>query len=92
MELFERMVVRAQGVRRPGSAALDLCYLAAGRFDGFWEEGLHPWDTAGGTIIVREAGGKITTFEGETFTPYKNSILAANPLLHEAMLPLVGPY
>jgi myo-inositol-1(or 4)-monophosphatase len=91
MELFERMVVRAQGVRRPGSAALDLCYLAAGRFDGFWEEGLHPWDTAGGAIIVHEAGGKVTTFAGEPFSPYKSSIVAANPLLHKTMLSLLGP-
>jgi myo-inositol-1(or 4)-monophosphatase len=91
MERFTRMVVRAQGVRRPGSAALDLCYLAAGRFDGFWEEGLHPWDTAGGAIIVREAGGKVTTFEGEAFSPYQKSIVAANPLIHDDLLSLLGP-
>lgn len=90
MDLFTRMVIRAQGVRRPGSAALDLCYLAAGRFDGFWEEGLHPWDTAGGAIIVREAGGAVTTFEGEVFSPYMNSIVAANPQIHEAMLSILS--
>ncbi len=86
MELFEKMIVRAQGVRRPGSAAIDLCYVAAGMFDGFWEERLKPWDTAGGVVIVREAGGLVTTYEGDPFTPDMKSIVAANPHIHEAML------
>jgi myo-inositol-1(or 4)-monophosphatase len=86
MELFEKMIVLAQGVRRPGSAALDLCYVAAGRFDGFWEEGLKPWDTAAGVVIVKEAGGTLTTFEGEPYNPYLKSIVAANPLIHGAMI------
>jgi len=86
MELFKKMLVRAQGVRRPGSAVIDLCYVAAGMFDGFWEEGLKPWDTAAGAIIVSEAGGKVTNYEGDPFTPHLKSIVAANPLIHEAML------
>lgn len=83
---FEKMLLRAQGVRRPGSAAIDLCCVAAGRFDGFWEVGLKPWDTAAGILIVEEAGGRVTTLNGERFTPYAGSILAANPSLHGEML------
>jgi myo-inositol-1(or 4)-monophosphatase len=80
------MLVRAQGVRRPGSAALDLCYVASGIFDGFWEERLHPWDTAAGIVIVKEAGGIVTTFENGPYTPYHSSIVAANPFIHKAMI------
>ena len=86
MELFTKMIVRAQGVRRPGSAAIDLCYVASGRFDGFWEEGLKPWDTAAGMVIVNEAGGKVTTYEGKAYSPYLKSIVAANPYIHDAMI------
>jgi myo-inositol-1(or 4)-monophosphatase len=86
VELFKKMIVLAQGVRRPGSAAIDLCYVASGRFDGFWEEGLKPWDTAAGSIIVKEAGGKVTNYEGEVYTPYQENIVAANPLVFESML------
>jgi myo-inositol-1(or 4)-monophosphatase len=86
MDLFTRMVVRAQGVRRPGSAALDLCYLAAGRLDAFWESGLKPWDTAAGAVIVKEAGGAISTFEGAPFSPYADTLVASNGPLHQAML------
>ena len=84
--IFREIIIRAQGVRRPGSAALDLCYVAAGRFDGFWEEGLKPWDTAAGMVIVNEAGGKLTTFEGEPYSPYMKSIVATNPFIHDAMI------
>src|SRR5439155_21581857 len=61
---FEGFLPRAQGVRRDGSAALNLCYLACGRFDGFWEPRLHPWDVAAGSLIVEEAGGRITDYRG----------------------------
>jgi len=81
LERFARVIVKAQGIRRPGSAALDLCYVACGRMDGFWEEGLHPWDTAAGAVILSEAGGVLSTFEGSRYTPYKDSIVAANPEL-----------
>jgi myo-inositol-1(or 4)-monophosphatase len=89
MELFQKMVIRTQGVRRPGAATLDLAYVAAGRLDGFWEEGLKPWDTAAGTIIVREAGGTLSTFEGWPYSPYRKSIVAANPLIHEKMVKVI---
>ncbi|MGH7731719.1 MAG: inositol monophosphatase family protein, partial [Candidatus Eiseniibacteriota bacterium] len=65
LPLFEAFLVRAQAVRRDGSAALNLCYLAAGRFDGFWEDDLSPWDMAAGVLIVREAGGLVTGYEGD---------------------------
>lgn len=84
--LFEKMVLLAQGVRRPGAAALDLCYVASGRMDGFWEEGLHPWDTAAGILLVNEAGGITTTYEGQPYTPYQDTLVAANPLIHARMV------
>ena len=86
MECFQKMLVRAQGVRRPGSAAMDLCYVASGVFDGFWEQRLHPWDTAAGEVIVEEAGGIVTTFENDSYTPHDPSIIAANPFIHTAMV------
>lgn len=89
LELFEKMVFIAQGIRRPGSAALDLCYVAAGRLDGFWEQGLNPWDTAAGSVIVEEAGGKVTTFEGALYSPYVKSIVAANPFIYDAMTEVI---
>lgn len=83
---FKKMITLAQGVRRPGSAALDLCYVAAGRVDGYWEERLYPWDTAAGTIIVTEAGGKLSDYEGNAYSPYSRTIVASNALIHDAML------
>jgi myo-inositol-1(or 4)-monophosphatase len=82
MAHFEKMLVHTQGVRRPGSAAIDLAYVAAGRLDGFWENGLHPWDMAAGALIVSEAGGKLSTMAGKPFNPYSESIVASNPHLH----------
>ncbi len=90
LALFKEMLVRAEGVRRPGSAAIDMCYVAAGRFDGFWEQNLSPWDTAAGTIIVQEAGGKVSTYAGEPYTPYLNSVVAANPHIHDEMVTVLG--
>jgi myo-inositol-1(or 4)-monophosphatase len=90
IELFGKMIVRAQGVRRPGSAAIDLCYVAAGRLDGFWEQDLNPWDTAAGIVIVEEAGGKLTTFEGKPYSPYQKTIVAANPFIHGEMLKVLS--
>jgi myo-inositol-1(or 4)-monophosphatase len=86
LERFARVLVKAQGVRRPGSAALDLCYVACGRMDGFWEEGLHPWDTAAGIVILSEAGGLLATYEGDRYNPYQDSIVAANPELMGVVL------
>lgn len=83
---FEKLILRSRGVRRPGSAAVDLCYVAAGRFDGFWEERLHPWDTAAGALLVEEAGGAVTSFEGRPYNPWDKSIAAGNPLIHREVL------
>jgi myo-inositol-1(or 4)-monophosphatase len=73
-------------VRRFGSASLDLCYVAAGRFDGFWEWKLQPWDTAAGWLIVQEAGGRVSDFSGTAFDPWGSQILATNGRIHEAAL------
>lgn len=80
---FKEFLFNAQAVRRPGSAALDLCYVAAGRLDGFWELNLAPWDVTAGTCIVREAGGKVTNFNSEDFTPEIKNIVASNNIIHE---------
>jgi len=79
-------ITRAQDVRRAGAAALDLCYVACGRFDGFWEWRLQPWDTAAGALIVREAGGRVSDFRGEGFDLYGEQTLASNGFLHAAMI------
>ncbi|HEX3035689.1 MAG TPA: inositol monophosphatase family protein [Thermodesulfobacteriota bacterium] len=83
---FANFIRRARAVRRDGSAALDLCYVACGRFDGFWELGLNPWDTAAGYLIVKEAGGKVTDFSGNEFDVYGEEILATNGIVHEEMI------
>ncbi len=83
--LFARMSKKAQGIRRPGSAAMDLCWLASGRLDGFWELYLHPWDTAAGLIIVEEAGGKVTQFDGSAYDITSDEILASNDKLHRQL-------
>ena len=84
--LFDKMTTASQGIRRLGSAALDLCYIAAGRFDGYWEFGLKPWDTAAGVLIVTEAGGKVTTLDGGPFHFMDSGeILASNGKIHEEM-------
>ncbi|MFO7986260.1 MAG: inositol monophosphatase family protein, partial [Desulfatiglandaceae bacterium] len=90
MTLFERFLVRAQGIRRLGTAALDMCYVAAGRMDGFWEQDLKPWDTAAGDIMVREAVGRITTFSGAAYTPYEKTVVASNGLIHEDMVAVLA--
>ena len=82
---FTAFLMRAQGVRRDGSAALNLCYLAAGRFDGFWEGDLSPWDMAAGVLIVREAGGRVTDYEAGPFRLERPEILASNGRIHEEM-------
>jgi myo-inositol-1(or 4)-monophosphatase len=87
--LFARFVGQARAVRRLGSAAIDLCYVAAGRMDGFWERDLKPWDVAAGALIVSEAGGAVTNMQGEPFTSRGQHVVAANPLLHPAMLEVI---
>ena len=80
---FNRLVRKTRGVRRDGSAAIDLCYVAKGRFDGFWELGLNTWDVAAGSLIVREAGGKVSTMENEQFDHASfDDIVATNGIIH----------
>ena len=90
--LFGAFVSRARAVRRLGSAALDLCYVAAGRFDGFWEQRLHPWDIAAGALIVEEAGGSVTGLDGEAFAPRECQILASNGPLHGQLVSVIRTF
>jgi myo-inositol-1(or 4)-monophosphatase len=83
---FKNFIMHGQAVRRDGSAALDLAYVACGRFDGFWEEGLRPWDVAAGVLLVAEAGGRVSDYNGAAFDIYTPPILATNGLVHEAMM------
>lgn len=83
---FNNFLLESQALRRLGSAALDLCYVAAGRFDGFWELNLNPWDMAAGVLLVQEAGGLYTDFEGNPSTVYKKRLLTSNGLIHEQMM------
>ena len=83
---YHQITLHSHGVRRAGSAALDLCNVASGRFDGFWEFNLNPWDTAAGVLIIQEAGGKVTRFDGSPFEIDSRETLASNGLIHEALL------
>jgi myo-inositol-1(or 4)-monophosphatase len=87
---FENFIRKAQAIRRDGSAALDLCYVACGRYDGFWELGLHAWDTAAGSLILRESGGEITDFLGKEFDIYGKETLATNGIIHDEMIRLLS--
>jgi myo-inositol-1(or 4)-monophosphatase len=86
VERFNAFLMEAQGIRRLGSAALDLCYVAAGRLDGFWEVNLHPWDMAAGVVLVEEAGGKVSDFAGAPTTIHQPQVLASNGRIHDAMV------
>lgn len=83
---YHQITLKTHGVRRAGSAALDLCSVACGRFDGFWEFNLNPWDTAAGVLIVQEAGGRVTRFDGQPFRIDSRETLASNGRVHEALL------
>jgi myo-inositol-1(or 4)-monophosphatase len=83
---YHQITLHTHGVRRAGSAALDLCNVASGRFDGFWEFNLNPWDTAAGVLIVEEAGGKVTRFDGSPFELNSRETVATNGLLHQELL------
>ena len=83
---FRNFLLKTQAVRRDGSAALDLCYTAAGRFDGFWEQKLFPWDVAAGSLLVTEAGGNLSNFKGENFSIYDKEIVASNGIIHNQMI------
>ena len=79
-------LLQARGVRRDGSAAIDMAYVACGRFDGFWEEGLNPWDVAAGKLLIEEAGGQLSYYDGSSLSIYKPPILASNGRIHSQML------
>jgi myo-inositol-1(or 4)-monophosphatase len=89
VNIFSRFLGGARAVRRLGSAALDLCYVAAGRFDGFWEEQLHPWDIAAGALIVAEAGGRVTRYDDGPIDLFRGQIVASNGPLHGHMLTVI---
>jgi myo-inositol-1(or 4)-monophosphatase len=89
IKVFERMILEGLPVRRLGSAAIDLCWVACGRFDGFWEYNLQAWDVAAGYLMVKEAGGMVTNFEGEDCTVFEKQTLATNGHIHEAMVSVI---
>ena len=89
VDRFTRFLMNAQAIRRDGVAAIDLCYVAWGRYDGFWEKDLYPWDTAAGLVILEEAGGKITKFDGSPYRVYDKEILVSNGRIHDQMLEVV---
>ncbi len=88
IHFYQEFTLRSHGVRRAGSAALDLAYVASGRMDAFWEFNLNPWDTAAGILLVEEAGGRVTDFSGGHFRLNSNEILASNGLIHNELLVL----
>ena len=90
LDHWSNFAMNAQALRRDGAAALDLCYVACGRFDGFWELNLSPWDTAAGALIVEEAGGRVTNFKGDKFSNYTPQVLASNGLIHDRMIEVLA--
>ena len=90
LKSFQTMLKSAQAVRRAGSAAIDLCYVACGRFDGFWELGLNPWDTAAGHLMAAESGGRVSTISGQAYDIFKKDILATNGYIHSEMISLLS--
>lgn len=83
---YKNILLKTRGVRRTGAATLDLCWLAEGRFDGFWEVGLKPWDMAAACLIVEEAGGQLSTLDGQEYSPYIPSLIASNSRMHDRIL------
>jgi myo-inositol-1(or 4)-monophosphatase len=90
--LFGRFITKARAVRRLGSAAIDLCYVAAGRMDGFWEQTLRPWDLSAGALLVEEAGGRVTGMQGEPFTSRLGHVVASNGVIHQDMLHTIDQF
>ena len=87
---FANFTMESQAVRRDGSAAIDLAYIACGRFDGFWEDGLRAWDVAAGVLLIEEAGGRVSDFNGRALDIYTPKVLASNGLVHDAMMKVLG--
>jgi myo-inositol-1(or 4)-monophosphatase len=92
LENFSRFLVKARAIRRWGVASIDLAYIAAGRFEAFWEPKLKPWDTAAGMLLVQEAGGKVTDYSENPYNPFMQEILATNSYIHEQMLKVIQPH
>lgn len=90
LTVFEKLIRKGIPVRRLGSAAIDLCWVAAGRFDGFYEHKLQAWDSAAGWLIVEEAGGRVTDFQGNTYSPYQPHLLATNGHIHNDLLKIIN--
>jgi myo-inositol-1(or 4)-monophosphatase len=90
LQVFERFIRKGIPVRRLGSAAIDLCWVAAGRFDGFYEHKLNAWDSAAGFLLVEEAGGKVTDFKGEHYSPYQPHIVATNGKIHDELVEVIN--
>lgn len=87
---FSEFMVKSRGIRRDGSAAIDMAYVACGRFDGFWEEGLHAWDVAAGVLLIEEAGGRVSYYDDSKFSVYAAPICTSNSLIHAEMLQVLG--
>jgi len=92
VKMFEEVMQSCAGLRRPGAAALDLCYVAAGYYDGFFETGLNPWDMAAGSLIITEAGGLIGNFTGESDFLYQREVVAGNPKIYGQLVQILAPY
>jgi myo-inositol-1(or 4)-monophosphatase len=92
LQMLRAVMLESSGVRRPGSAALDLCYVAAGRVDGFWEMGLSKWDIAAGALLIREAGGRISDFHGSDRYLDSGNVVAGNPKVYVALSKLLAPH
>jgi myo-inositol-1(or 4)-monophosphatase len=90
LQVFDRLIRKGVPVRRLGSAAIDLCWVAAGRFDGFYEHKLEAWDSAAGYLMVEEAGGKVTDLQGNPFSPYQHGIIATNGIIHDELVEVVN--
>lgn len=90
VQVFEKLIRNGVPVRRLGSAAIDLCWVACGRFDGFYEHNLQAWDSAAGFLIVEEAGGKVTDFKGDHYSPYQPHLLATNGNIHDELLGVIN--
>jgi len=92
LDMMRTMIKETAGLRRPGAAALDLAYVAAGYYDGFWEVGLNPWDMAAGSLLIVEAGGLVGDLEGESGYLFGGQLIAANPRIFAQMVKLLSPY
>ncbi len=92
IEALKNMILKCQGIRRAGAAAIDMAYVACGRLDGFWEIKLKPWDTAAGLLLVQEAGGKVTDFSGNNYDPWIREVLASNSIIHKELIDVLKDF